>query len=154
METKERCSKRVYGGNHRFGGEGCGNPAVALRTVRERKWAAAPDRYDEETFTFVKGASTETVVEVERWYCGTHDPERKAAREAKKDAERRAARRVAESVVAEATRLCEGLGVGTPTWDRHFGRYTGGVSLTASEARTLVLRLRTAEERVREYEAR
>ncbi len=86
-----------------------------------------------------------------KWFCGTHDPERVAARKAKKDGERDRERAHAERVRQEANDLTTALGAGSPVWGRNGIEHS--IKLHFDDARKLIERLRTAEERVREYEA-
>lgn len=74
-------------------------------------------------------------------YCGQHDPEKVAARRAKSDATAQEKRDADTQRRMSAQQLVNKLGVGRPHYDSVVTHgYTGGVVLSAEEARRLIAR--------------
>lgn len=148
MTDKKQCSERVYRSG--YGSNTCSITATVEREVQETKYEREPDRYDEQNFKFVKGATLSRIKTVKKWYCGTHDPERVAARQAKKDVERRKERDYDDNIIKSAKELAAALGAGAPTWGRNGIEHA--IKLSFDEAHKLLQRIRAAEEKVHEYE--
>jgi hypothetical protein len=80
-----RCGALTQGTRFNWRGTQCTIPAVVARQEEEIVYTD-DRRYNEETFKFETERSR-SLKPVTRYYCGTHDPVRKAERDAKKHAE-------------------------------------------------------------------
>ena len=76
-----------------------------------------------------------------RWYCGTHNPIKVAARRAKREQEQTKIRREQEELKQQASAACQVIGMGTAEYDWRGGRYTGGIVLGQHEWPILLKRL-------------
>lgn len=159
------CSERVYSGTSYRGRRRvvrqlrpCRNTVVAERVVKERRYQEVAEPTPAPAgWEGVPPTTRDQMVEVEvvRYFCGQHDPVRRAEAQAAKraqeerDHEARLKRDAAAAVenaakLAAAQVLIGKLGVGKPAeWG--FERYTGGVVLTQAEAAKLAARLLAAE---------
>ena len=86
-----------------------------------------------------------------KWYCGTHDPERVAARRAKRNAAYALEREREDSMLRLAEARVKALGAGRPAWRSDFG-LSGGVTLSAEDADRVIARIRKLEAIARDNE--
>ena len=83
------CSERVNSGG--WHSRCCANPGTVECPVKRTVYPEPTDVYSEETFEFINVAPAPPhQVEEPKWFCGTHDPVAREAREQKKCDERSA----------------------------------------------------------------
>lgn len=140
--TTERheCSETIYSGRMGLYRHRCSRTATVQRDVTRIVYPGALKVYNEETFTFdeVKQA-TQSVTEP-KWFCGTHDPQRINARDAKKQAAESAERAERDRKYNNALKLIKVLGVGRPEYIRGEGS-TGNIVITQREVTVLLEKL-------------